>query len=829
MRTVARSFLRYLIRRRGLSVLQLLGIACGVAAVVGMTLSARSALFSFSQAVEFLKGKATHSLERPAGPMEETILAALMKDPAVEAFAPVIDRRIRLKNGELIRLLGIDVFLDRHIRPEIVTAYNRSRANGQGREAFAFFLDERTVIIDYNLARRLKLKTGSLLGTSFGDLKVTGLFTNPSGEPIVLMDVGHAQKLFRLEGWIDRIDMVVTDEAAFRSRWGKGFLIQSGIQRSQTFRAMLDAFRLNLEALSLLALFVGVFLIYNTAMFAVVSRKRDAGVLRSLGARNNEVVGAFLLEVLILGLLGGLLGSLLGYGLSRFLTGIVGDTISNLYFFLKPNPLPWSFSIVATGMVLGCLASLLGALFPVREIVGLDPVEAVRGRVVSRRERRSAQRLGLAGVAILAVSAVLLAFTGRYVYIGFAGVFGILIGGSFLTGVVLLVLSGPMRRVASFLWGLPGRVAAGTIRQNLSRTTVAVAAFAIALSLSVGLGSMIGSFRQSLVWWMDTQLRGDLYVGASQEITVPVDFYEEIRRLPGLKGVDPYRNVKITYEGHPVFITAISATVLKDHAKFAWVEGGDRNWKDVEEGQVIISESFARNFNTRSGATIAVTGVDGPVPLRVAAVFYDYTSEHGVIMMDRTLYLRLFKDPTINSLAFFIGEDNPRYREIGEEIRKRAGERGLPVLTRSQLQGNILNVFDATFAVTRSMRVMAIVVAFFGIAGALLTLFMERQREFGIYRALGFSTGQVAGMTLVEGIAMGVVSFLMSTALGTVLAVVLIKVINLHSFNWTIFYHFSFEPYGLALVTALLASLGAAAYPVWKVLRTYPDMQIREE
>jgi putative ABC transport system permease protein len=151
------------------------------------------------------------------------------------------------------------------------------------------------------------------------------------------------------------------------------------------------------------------------------------------------------------------------------------------------------------------------------------------------------------------------------------------------------------------------------------------------------------------------------------------------------------------------------------------------------------------------------------------------------------------------------------------------------VLTRAQLQGNVLNVFDATFAVTRSMRIMAIVVAFFGIAGALLTLFMERQREFGIYRALGFSTGQVAGMTLVEGISMGAISFLMSTVLGTVLAIVLIKVINLHSFNWTIFYHFSFEPYVLALVTALLASLGAAAYPVWKVLRTYPDMQIREE
>jgi putative ABC transport system permease protein len=127
------------------------------------------------------------------------------------------------------------------------------------------------------------------------------------------------------------------------------------------------------------------------------------------------------------------------------------------------------------------------------------------------------------------------------------------------------------------------------------------------------------------------------------------------------------------------------------------------------------------------------------------------------------------------------------------------------------------------------MRALAIIVAFFGIAGALLTLFMERRMEFGIYRALGFSTSQVAQMTLFEGLGMGLVSFLLSACVGTTVAVLLIKVINLRSFNWTIFYYPAFEPYLLTAVTALLASVGAAAYPIWKVCRTYPQMQIREE
>ena len=276
-RIVTKSFLRYLPRRLSLSLLQLMGVACGVAAVVGMTMSAQTALSSFTKAVEFLRGNATHSMQRPAGPMEEDALARLARDPAVEWFSPVIDRRLRLGNGDLVRFLAIDPFLDRIIRPEIADAQPaRDKANPE--ESLSFLLDDRAILVDKDLAMQLGLSTGNILETTRGTFRMAGSFTNPSGEPLVLMDIAHAQKLFALQGFVDRVDLILTDESAFRERWKDGFLIQSGRQRSETFSAMLGAFRLNLEALSLLALFVGVFLIYNTAMFAVVSRRRDTGI-----------------------------------------------------------------------------------------------------------------------------------------------------------------------------------------------------------------------------------------------------------------------------------------------------------------------------------------------------------------------------------------------------------------------------------------------------------------------------------------------------------------------------------------------------------------------
>jgi len=808
----------------------LLGIACGVAAVIGMTLSAKSALSSFNEAVEFLRGKATHLIERPAGSMDEGIIVKIMHDPAVDFLAPAIDRRIRLYNdGDLIRVLGIDPFLDRSIRPEISRAV-ASEKEGISKDAFFdFLLKERTVFIDKNLAAQLKISKGNTLETSKGNLTVVGIFSNPTGEPIILMDIGNAQRLFDLSGNIDRIDLILNDETGFKSRWEAGFKIESNRQRRETLTALLGAFRLNLQALSLLALFVGVFLIYNTAMFTVVSRSKDAGIMRSLGAKRIEILGAFLSEIILFGIAGGALGGALGYLLSRFLTGLMGTTISSLYFFLNPAPLSWSWWNIAAGIVLGCGASILGSISPLVELIRTEPVKTIRGHIYSRTSSKTVKRVSLVGLGIILLSVVLLLMSFLHVYVGFAGTFVFLLGVSLLTGIILMISVPPMRRLFYLIGKTAGKIAAGNIWLNMNRTSVAVAAFMIALSMSIGLGSLINSFRQSLIWWMNSQLRGEVYISTRGDVDVPLDFYEELSKVKGISGIDVFRSLQIAYKNTPVYITAIDASVLQKYTRFGWVKGGDENWEPVKTGSVIVSESFARRFNINTGNDITVEGINGPASLRVSAVFYDYSSEHGVIMMDRSTFIKLFNDKTINSLGIFIDAAEQDKQAVIEEVKKRARNRGLPVSTRKQLHGRILAVFDNTFAVTSSMRIIAIIIAFFGIAGALMTLFVERQREFGIYRALGFSTKQIAVITLLEGIGMGIISFIISTATGTVLAFILIKVINLRSFNWTIFYHFSMNPYFITFLTALFASVGACLYPLWKVYRTYPQMQIREE
>lgn len=829
MKSVIRSFLRYLVRRRSLSALQLLGIAVGVAAAVGMMLASRSALKSLESAVDFLRGGATHTLERPAGPLEEKVLAGLLTDPAVRTVAPVIDRQVRLEGDEKIRLLGLDPFLDREIRP-ITARIGESESSDVRKKVFSSFLFEPgAVMVDAGTAKRLGLLAGSILKTSQGPLKVVYVFPDYTGEPLIVADIGLAQELFGMRGAIDRADMVVIDDEPFRARWARGFRIESNHQKAETLAALLGAFRLNLQVLSLFALFVGVFLIYNTAMFAVVSRRRDAGILLAIGASRRQIAAAFLVEVLLLGVAGGALGGVLGYLLSGFLLKVVGNAISTLYFFLKPAALPWSFWNLAGGVFLGAAASLIGCLPSLLELGRVQPIRVLQGRTASRSALTHTNRVALLGVLCLVVAVILFGLSSLHVYVGFAGAFAFLIGASLFTGLAIVWSVPVLKPLFSKIMGLSGKIAVGNIRENLGRTSVAVAAFMIALSLSIGLGAMIDSFRKSVVWWMNSQLRGELYISTKGDVNVPEDFYEELGRIPGIGGIDIFRNVSITFRGKPTSITSIDASVLQRYDRFVWFEGGGENWEPVKRGSVIVSESFSRRFDVKKGDRITLEGADGPHDLAVTGVFYDYSTEHGVIMMDRTTFLQLFRDRTINSLGIFIDEENPDRGPIIAEVKRRALARGLPVATRAEFHQRVLDIFDGTFAVTRSMRVLAVIVAFFGIAGALMTLFVERRKEFGIYRALGFSTGDVARLTVAEGVAMGFISFVMSTLVGTAFALILIKVINLESFNWTVFYHFTLQPYLVTALTALAASLAAAAYPVWSVFRKYPVMQIREE
>ncbi len=344
-RVVFRVLLSYWPRHRLQCALCLLGIALGVAVVTAMDLANVSALASFRQSIATISGKSTHQIAPVEGSYQngvpEEIFARVFATPGVIAAAPVIetygtilpDAHAALANSPLeksstsdpgkpapalVRILGIDPLLDRPFRStDGIDA-------GFGAAQFSqWMLRDDGCVLSESLAARMGVKAGGTLTLMQSSKRhtLTLLATYPSSDrqaqdDILLMDIAAAQERFGRLGKLNSIDLILPDgpdgesvAEKLRALLPEGVVNCSGpVSGAARTEALLSAFQLNLRALSLLALVVGMFLVYNTQTVAVLQRLSSIGTLRCLGASERETRRAVLCEAALLGLAGSVIG-----------------------------------------------------------------------------------------------------------------------------------------------------------------------------------------------------------------------------------------------------------------------------------------------------------------------------------------------------------------------------------------------------------------------------------------------------------------------------------------------------------------------------------------
>ncbi len=207
-------------------------------------------------------------------------------------------------------------------------------------------------------------------------------------------------------------------------------------------------------------------------------------------------------------------------------------------------------------------------------------------------------------------------------------------------------------------------------------------------------------------------------------------------------------------------------------------------------------------------------GPQGPVEFLIAGVFYDYSTDGGKVVLDRSLYLRLWGDRSATVFPIYLepGADEEKIRALVSD-RLQGGPPAM-ILTNGDLKREVLRIFDQTFAITYALEIIAVTVALLGIANTLLSGILERQRELAVLRAIGGTPGQVGRLILWESGLLGLAGTILGLGAGLALSVLLIEVINKQSFGWTILFHPSpwvwLEAAGLALLTTLLAGYGPA-------------------
>ena len=823
------------------TIVTVVAVALGVAITLAIDLANATAIASFSSSVNIVASRVNLQILGIGNGFDERTLLRVERIPGIVSATPVIEDNIVLGakagdplSGEILRVLGVDL-----LGEPMVGAGADGLVNGDG------------AVVSERVAREYRLHPGSHLRAIAGDrpvsLVVAGVFppsTVGIDSSVVFVDIATAQDIFNKVGRLDRIDCIVsgTGSQFARSVAAVQRVLPPGVRaiapavRTGEIARMLQSFQLNLSALSAIALVVGMYLIFNTVAIAVVERRSEIGTLRALGASRRSIFAVFLIEGAILGTAGSLLGLGLGAALARFSVAAVTKTVQTLYVGVGIGHVVWDPLEFARSFAIGVALAVVAAVIPAREAARIAPARTMGSAGFERPIEHFSRRSALAGTVVLVVAGLLAKAPalGGLPVLGYVSGAAIILGGSLCVPLLIELGAAQGRRM---LRGAPGLLAAANFASALRRTSVAVAALAIAIAMVTSVAILVGSFRQTVVTWADEALIADLFVrpigpaDASAEARFPPKVVAEIANVPGVAAVHALRSVTLPYEGRLVLLysTGFEGLVAHDSLQLLGVAHPKALLRSIAgTTSALISEPFATRFGVRAGDTVSLATPSGEARFPVAAIFNDYSSDGGIVMIDRPVYERLFGDDTVNSIAIFARPGTDL-----SALRTRVIRRVLPLRididTNRELRALVIRIFDRTFAITYALYVISLAIALLGVVATLFALVLERRREIGLLRYLGMRTRDVRRMVLIEAAFIGIFGGIAGIAIGILLGLLLIFVINRQAFGWLIELHMPWEFLASSFAVVVLAAAAAALYPARVAARIRTADALRTE
>lgn len=855
MNLLTRASLRYLDAHRWQFGLSILGVALGVAVVVSVDLANASAQRAFEISSDTVTGRTTHQVVGGPGGVPEAFYGHLRRELGLRRVAPIIEGYVSLPGNadgndfrprRPLRLLGLDPFSEAPFRAGLGLGPAQL-------DLSAFLTRPGAVLLVVDTASSIGIKVGDDFEVQVGGrrrtLHLTGVLSPASSSDreaaadLVVSDVSTAQEILGRSGRITRIDLIFDESAegiALRDRvrgaLPAGTELVAAAARTETTRQMTRAFRLNLTALSLLALLCGVFLVYNTMSFSVVQRRPLIGTLRAIGVTRREIFGRIMAEALTIGVAGTALGLVGGVAIGRSLVGLVTQTMNDLYFVVSVRELALDPAALAKGAVLGVAGALLASLPAALEATGAPPRAVLLRSHLEARARRRALPSAAVGIALLLTGAGLLALSGRNLVLSFAALFLVILGFALLTPATVVASMRVAVVPMSWVLGPLGRIATRGVTASLSRSAVAIAALMMAISVVIGVGVMIDSFRGTVTRWLGAVLVADLYVAPPAAGATPgfldldASTRARIEAIEGVQRVSTLRSVDLpTADGGRTRLMVFDIDG-RGEGGFQFTSGDPTAiWAAFRGGDaVMVTEPYAFRHDLGAGSTVELLTDAGTRDFTVAGVYYNYASEEGLVAIDRGTYERHWDDRSISGFSVYLAEGND-LGAASSALRTVLGEREVVIQSNRALRQSALEVFDRTFLITGVLRLLVTLVAVIGVLSALMSLQLERAREIGVLRALGLTPREVWLVSTSQSGLMGLVSGAMAIPVGLCLAAIMIFVINRRSFGWTLQMEAAPEILLQAFLLALVASVVAGLYPAFRMSTTRPAVALREE
>lgn len=803
-----------------------------------------AAFNEFAAATKSLSGQADVQLLGREEFFDERIFPRLAEHPAVAVASPVL----RVKAGVPgqqggLEIVGLDAFRAGFVTPGLIGA----ASDGQ---VFDILADDAIFLSPAAASWLGRLSGGDLAlrsGTRDFSLRVAGSVPQARpGQRIAMMDIGAAQWRFEKSGLLSRVDLKLragVNRAQFQRELAQQlerdypgrFLVEqpSDDDRESRQSGMTRAYRVNLTVLALVALFTGAFLVFSTQALSVMRRRSQFALLRVLGVERRQLLRQILLEGASLGILGAGLGIAGGYALAATALHYFGGDLGAGFFAGVRPTVEFSPLAAAVFFSLGLAVALLGCMAPALEAARAAPAVALK----SGNDEAALSRLARLWPSLVCFAAAALLVLAPPIFelplAGYGAIALLLVGGI-----------GLMPRLAAGVFSVLNRLSMARARQHpvlaltLARLANASGQAGIALggvlssfSLMVAMGIMVSSFRVSLDDWLTRLLPADLYVRVvSSGNAGGFDTSQQaaLRALPGVERIDFMRARGISLDPARPSVTLLARDIDAADPAATLVLQGESAAVPPGARAVWVSEAMLDLYPVRVGGTLRIPLKGALHEFFVAGAVRDYVSQSGAIYMALPDYRALSGDAVINDVGLWAREEDDA-QLLEARIRALPFGGALEFARPGEIRKMSMQMFDRSFAVTYLLEAIAIAIGMAGVAATFSAQTLARSREFGMLRHVGVTRGQILRILALEGGGLSALGVACGFALGVLISLVLVFVVNPQSFHWSMQLHVPWTLLGIVASALLAASVVTAVVSGRHALSGGPIRAVRED
>lgn len=816
--------------------LTIMGIVIGVAVLVGMHTANQSVLYAFQKTIDHIAGTTQLQISAGEGGFPEEALETAQSLPGVKAAVPVIEASVDSGFPSVgnILILGVDMTGDRNIRDYDL----EDSADAVVDDPLVFLAQPDSLIITRTFAAQTGLKMNSRLtmNTMAGkrDFTVRGIMKSGGlasafGGNLAVMDIYSAQKVLGRGRRFDRIDVMVKDgvtvEGAMQKlqqALGGGYTVEKPSARGQQFESTAQVYSLISNITSLFALFIGMFIIYNTFEIAVTQRRGEIGVLRALGATQCQIRILFIAESAVAGLIGSLLGIGAGLLVARGIAGYIGNVLGETYGIAqRAEEISASPTLLVAAVVAGTITSVIAAVIPAWDAARVDPVAALRkGGRDTIAESANRKRRWAAFVSIVA-GILCLVLTPRVHGLFYLGYVLEILAAVLIVPTASMFLTRVLRPLMKRLRPVEGTLAADSLIEAPRRTAGTITALMLSLGLVITLGGSAKASYDGILSWLESTLNPDLFLTTSEtftsrSFTFPGSLRNDLTTVPGIDVVQCVRSFRIPIRGTPVLLIAADLDSIRTRAHVPVVAGDSgMMWREAAAGRgVVVSENFAVLRGFKLGERVEMPSPAGPLSLPILGIVTDYSDQQGSILMERSVYVERWKDDTVNIFRIYFAP-GVKEADVRREIQSRIGSRTrLFVFTNADLRSYILKLTDQWFGITYVQIFVAMLVAVLGIVNTLTVSISDRKRELGVLQAVGALRNQIRGTIWMEAFAIGLIGLALGLVVGAVQLYFTIELTRTDLAGLRLDYEFPFRIAALLLpgilAVAWLSAIGPA-------------------